>query len=164
MRPKTLRDLDPAVLQDKRVLVRVDYNVPMDEDGTVRDANRIEASLPTLRYLLEHGARPVLVSHLGRPKGEVVPRYSLAPVAPLLEELLGTPVKFVPTTDTDAAFEATRNLEPGTVLLLENTRFLPGETSNDPELSGRLARLGDMFVNDAFGSTHRDWSARNRSR
>ncbi|MBK5096939.1 MAG: phosphoglycerate kinase [Gemmatimonadetes bacterium] len=159
MRPKTLRDLDPAELRGKRVLVRVDYNVPMDEDGTVRDANRIEASLPTLRYLLEHGARPVLVSHLGRPKGEVVPRYSLAPLAPVLERLLGAPVQFMAETDTDAAVEATRQLEEGDVLLLENTRFLPGETANDPELSRRLARLGDLFVNDAFGSTHREHSS-----
>ena len=159
MRPKTLRDLDPAELHGKRVLVRVDYNVPMDEDGTVRDANRIEASLPTLRYLLEHGARPVLLSHLGRPKGEVVPRYSLAPVAMVLEQLLGAPVQFVPETDTDAAVEATQKMEQGAVLLLENTRFLPGETANDGELSGRLARLGDMFVNDAFGSTHREHSS-----
>ena len=155
MRPKTLRDLDPADLRGKRVLVRVDFNVPMDEDGTVRDANRIEASLPTLRYLLEHGARPVLMSHLGRPKGEVVPRYSLAPVAPVLEQLLGSPVQFVAETETDAAVEATRQLEEGSVLLLENTRFLPGETRNDPDLAERLARLGDLFVNDAFGSTHR---------
>jgi phosphoglycerate kinase len=133
----------------------VDYNVPMDEDGTVRDTNRIEASLPTLKYLLEHGARPVLLSHLGRPKGEVVARYSLAPVAPILSELLGAPVEFLSETDTEAAVKASRALAPGSVLLLENTRFLPGETKNDPELSGRLARLGDLFVNDAFGSTHR---------
>jgi phosphoglycerate kinase len=159
MRPKTLWDLDPAELRGKRVLVRVDFNVPMDEDGTIRDANRIEASLPTLRYLLEHGARPVLVSHLGRPKGEVVPRHSLAPVAPVLERLLGSPVKFVAETDTDPAVEATRELQEGSVLLLENTRFLPGETRNDPDLSERLARLGDMFVNDAFGSTHREHSS-----
>jgi phosphoglycerate kinase len=159
MRPKTLRDLDPDELREKRVLVRVDFNVPMDEDGTIRDANRIEASLPTLRYLLEHGARPVLVSHLGRPKGEVVPRHSLAPVAPFLERLLGSPVKFVAETDTDRAVEATRGVQEGSVLLLENTRFLPGETRNDPDLSERLARLGDMFVNDAFGSTHREHSS-----
>ncbi len=159
MRPKTLRDLDPDELRGKRVLVRVDYNVPMDEDGTVRDPNRIEASLPTLRYLLEHGARPVLVSHLGRPKGEVVPRYSLAPVAPVLEQLLGAPVQFVAETDTEAAVEATRQMAEGSVLLLENTRFLPGETRNDRELSERLARLGDLFVNDAFGSTHREHSS-----
>ncbi len=159
MRPKTLRDLDPDEIRGKRVLVRVDYNVPMDEDGTIRDANRIEGSLPTLRYLLEHGARPVLVSHLGRPKGEVVPRYSLAPVALELGRLLGAPVQFVAETDTDAAVEATRQMEEGSVLLLENTRFLPGETRNDPDLSERLARLGDLFVNDAFGSTHREHSS-----
>lgn len=159
MRPKTLRDLDPDELRGKRVLVRVDYNVPMDEDGTIRDPNRIEASLPTLRYLLEHGAWPVLISHLGRPKGAVVPRYSLAPVAPVLEQLLGAPVQFVAETDTEAAVEATRQMEEGSVLLLENTRFLPGETRNDRDLSERLARLGDLFVNDAFGSTHREHSS-----
>ncbi len=159
MRPKTLRDLDPDELRGKRVLVRVDYNVPMDEDGTIRDPNRIEASLPTLRCLLEHGARPVLISHLGRPKGAVVPRYSLAPVAPVLEQLLGAPVQFVAETDTEAAVEATRQMEEGSVLLLENTRFLPGETRNDRDLSERLARLGDLFVNDAFGSTHREHSS-----
>jgi phosphoglycerate kinase len=155
MRARTIRDLDPADLDGRRALVRVDFNVPMDEDGTVRDTNRIEASVPTLKYLLEHGARPVLLSHLGRPKGEVVPRYSLAPVAPVLSALLGAPVHFLPETDTDAAVKATEAMEPGSVLLLENTRFLPGETSNDPELSRRLARLGDLYVNDAFGSTHR---------
>ncbi len=155
MRARTIRDLDPADLDGRRALVRVDFNVPMDEDGTVRDSNRIEASVPTLKYLLEHGARPVLLSHLGRPKGEVVPRYSLAPVAPVLSTLLEAPVHFLPETDTDAAVEATEALEPGSVLLLENTRFLPGETKNEPELSRRLARLGDLYVNDAFGSTHR---------
>lgn len=155
MRTKTIRDLDPATLKGRRALVRVDFNVPMDEDGTVRDTNRIEASLPTLRYLLKHGARPVLLSHLGRPKGEVVARYSLAPVAPILSELLGAPVQFLAETDTEAAIQASRELAPGSVLLLENTRFLPGETKNDPGLSERLARLGDLFVNDAFGSTHR---------
>ncbi len=155
MRIRTLRDLDPNELRGKRVLVRVDLNVPMDEDGTIRDANRIEASIPTLKYLVEHGAKPVIVSHLGRPEGKVVPRYSLAPVAPVLERLLGSPVTFVSETDTDAAVDATHLLQDGCVLLLENTRFLPGETRNDPGLSERLARLGDMFVNDAFGSTHR---------
>ncbi len=155
MRRKTLKDLPAASLRDRRALVRVDYNVPMDEDGTIRDANRIEASLPTLRYLLEHGARPVLVSHLGRPKSGPDPRYSLRTVAPVLGGLLGAPVRFLPETDSDAAVAATRELAPGSVLLLENTRFLPGETKNDPELAQRLARLGDFYVNDAFGSTHR---------
>jgi phosphoglycerate kinase len=159
MRTKTIRDLDPAFLKGRRVLVRVDFNVPMDEDGTVRDTNRIEASLPTLRYLLQHGARPVLLSHLGRPKGEAVARYSLAPVAPILGELLDAPVQFLAETDTEAAVQASRELPPGSVLLLENTRFLPGETKNDPGLSERFARLGDLFVNDAFGSTHRAHSS-----
>ena len=159
MRTKTIRDLDPETLKGRRALVRVDFNVPMDEDGTVRDTNRIEASLPTLRYLLQHGARPVLLSHLGRPKGEAVARYSLAPVAPILGDLLGAPVQFLAETDTEAAVQASRELPAGSVLLLENTRFLPGETKNDPGLSARLARLGDLFVNDAFGSTHRAHSS-----
>ena len=159
MRTKTIRDLDPAALKGRRALVRVDFNVPMDEDGTVRDTNRIEASLPTLRYLLQHGARPVLLSHLGRPKGEPVARYSLAPVAPILSELLGAPVQFLGETDSEAAVRASRELPSGSVLLLENTRFLPGETKNDHGLSERLARLGDLFVNDAFGSTHRAHSS-----
>lgn len=155
MRRRTIEDLSPEVLRGRRALVRVDYNVPMDEDGTVRDANRVEASLPTLRRLLESGARPVLVSHLGRPKGKPDPRYSLRPVAAVLEGLLEAPVVFFEETDTDGAVKASQSLEPGSVLLLENTRFLPGETKNDPALSKRLARLGDLYVNDAFGSTHR---------
>jgi phosphoglycerate kinase len=155
MRRRTIDDLSPEVLRGRRALVRVDYNVPMDDDGTVRDAARVEGSLRTLRRLVEAGARPVLLSHLGRPKGEPDPRYSLRPVAAVLEKLLGAPVRFLEKTDGEEAVKASTMLQPGSVLLLENTRFLPGETKNDPALSKRLARLGDFFVNDAFGSTHR---------
>ena len=155
MRKKSLSDLQPADLSGRRALVRVDYNVPLTDDGAVGDATRIEATLPTLRRLLDAGARPVLLSHLGRPKGAPDPRYSLHPVAPVLADLLGSPVRFVAPADGADALAASRALAPGEVLLLENTRFLPGETSNDPELADTLAGLGDLFVSDAFGSTHR---------
>lgn len=154
MKRKNVSDLAPS-LDGSRVLVRVDYNVPMAADGSVSDAARIEATVPTLKAILERGGRPVLLSHLGRPKGSVVPSMSLAPVAPILADRLGAVVRFVPSTDTDEAVAASEDLLPGEVLLLENTRFLPGETTNDPGLAERLARLGDLFVNDAFGSTHR---------
>lgn len=139
--------------------MRVDYNVPLGAGGRVEDATRVDATLPTLRLLLEAGARPVLLSHLGRPGGKVVDDLSLRPVAEALEARLGSPVRFRADTDTSEAAEAARALPAGEVLLLENTRFLPGETKNDPELAGRLARLGDFYVNDAFGSTHRTHSS-----
>jgi phosphoglycerate kinase len=150
-----LADLAPSNLEGRRVLIRVDYNVPLSEDGSVSDATRVRATLPTLRHVLEAGGRPILISHLGRPKGQVVPSMSLAPVAPILAEQLGAPVRFVPATDTDQAILASENLGRGEVLLLENTRFLAGETANEPALAERFSRLGDLFVNDAFGSTHR---------
>jgi phosphoglycerate kinase len=152
---KSLVDLAPSELDGRRVLIRVDYNVPLNADGSVSDATRVQATLPTLRYVLERGGRPILLSHLGRPKGQVVPSMSLAPVAPVLAEQLAVPVRFLAETDTDEAIRASESLRPGEVLLLENTRFLPGETTNDPALARRLAALGDLFVNDAFGSTHR---------
>ncbi len=155
MKRRRLRDLAPELLRGRRALVRVDYNVPLTERGEVADPTRVEATLPTLTYLLEMECRPVLVSHLGRPKGEVVPKYSLAPVAPVLEEALGARVRFLPSTVGVEALQASRDLEAGHVLLLENTRFLPGETKNDEDLSRQFAQLGDLFVNDAFGSTHR---------
>lgn len=155
MKRKRLRDLAPESLSGSRALVRVDYNVPLTPEGTVADATRIEATRLTLEYLLEADARPVLLSHLGRPKGEVTAKYSLAPVAQVLEGILGVPVRFVASTVDDKAVGASRSLEPGHVLLLENTRFLPGETSNDEDLSRQFAELGDLYVNDAFGSTHR---------
>lgn len=150
---RTLRDL-PADLAGKRALVRVDYNVPLDA-GQVADATRMEASLPTLRWLLRREARPVLLSHLGRPGGQPDPALSLAPVASALAGLLGVEVLFFAPCDGEDALRASRELEPGQVLLVENTRFLPGETANDAALAGRLARLGDFFVNDAFGTLHR---------
>lgn len=155
MSKRSLRSLDPGALKGRRALVRVDFNVPLGPGGCVEDATRIEATLPTLRLLLEAGARPVLLSHLGRPGGRVVPDLSLRPVGTVLEERLGSPVRFCAETDSEAAAEATLALPPGEVLLLENTRFLPGETNNDPELAARFARLGDLYVNDAFGSAHR---------
>jgi len=152
---RTLRSLDPATLARQRALVRVDYNVPLGDGDRVEDATRIEATLPTLRLLVEARAHPVLLSHLGRPGGKVVPELSLRPVARVLEEHLGRRVHFCPETDSATALEASRSVPPGEVLLLENTRFLPGETKNDPGLSERLANLGDLYVNDAFGTTHR---------
>jgi 3-phosphoglycerate kinase len=152
---KNLADLAPSELDGRRVLVRVDYNVPLASDGSVSDDTRVRATVPTLRYVIENGGRPILLSHLGRPKGTVVPSMSLSPVAPVLAEELGAPVRFVASTDTDAAMLASEELRAGEVLLLENTRFLPGETANDRELAQRYARLGDLFVNDAFGTTHR---------
>jgi phosphoglycerate kinase len=150
-----LADLTPPDLEGRRVLIRVDYNVPLSEDGSVSDATRVRATVPTLQHVLEAGGRPILISHLGRPKGQVVPSMSLASVAPVLAEQLGVPVRFVPSTDTDQALLASKDLGRGEVLLLENTRFLAGETANDPALAERFSRLGDVFVNDAFGSTHR---------
>jgi phosphoglycerate kinase len=155
MNKQTVRDLAPEALRGKRALVRVDFNVPT-EDGRVGDDTRIRAAVPTIELLLARGARPVLVSHLGRPKGTPEAKYSLEPVATRLQELLpGRRVHFHQSTDDEAAVAATRALRDGEVLLLENTRFLAGEEKNDAELSRRLAHLGDVYVNDAFGSAHR---------
>jgi phosphoglycerate kinase len=151
----TIRDLCEAQLQGRRALVRVDYNVPLDEDGRVTDDARIRATLPTLEYLRGRQARVVLMSHLGRPKGQVVPKYSLRPVAEHLAGLLGEEVGFVTGAGSGEAIEATEALQPGQVLLLENTRFDPGETKNDPALAEAMGLLGDVFVNDAFGTAHR---------
>jgi phosphoglycerate kinase len=154
MNKRTIRDLAPAEIKGRRALVRVDFNVPLD--GTrITDDTRIRAAIPTLRSLISGGARVVLLSHLGRPKAKPEAKYSLAPVAARLGELLGKPVAFCPETDTDAALAATKALADGDVLLLENTRFLPGEEKNDPALSKSFARLGDFYVNDAFGTAHR---------
>lgn len=155
MKKKTLRDLPDEALRDRRALVRLDLNVPLDEAGKVADDTRILASLPTLEYLIQHGARPVILSHFGRPKGAPDERYSLGPVADRLAALSGRHVVFVGTTDTDEALKATHNLKPGELLLLENTRFLPGEETNDGPLARELAELGDFYVNDAFGAAHR---------
>ncbi len=151
MNKKTVRDID---VTGKRVLVRVDFNVPI-KDGKVADDTRIVAALPTIRYLIEHGAKVILMSHLGRPKGKVVPEMSLRPVAERLSELLGREVKFVPDCIGPEAEAAVAAMKPGDVILLENTRFHPEEKKNDPEFAKKLASLGDLFVNDAFGSAHR---------
>lgn len=151
---KTIRDLRDSDLRGKRALVRVDFNVPFDDAGRVGDDTRIRAALPTIQYLLDHGARVVLLSHLGRPKGKPEAKYSLEPVARRLGELLpNEDVVFIESTDTDEALKATRH--GGRVVLLENTRFLGGEEKNDERLSRALAELGDVYVNDAFGSAHR---------
>jgi phosphoglycerate kinase len=154
MNKKTVRDLRDADLRGRRALVRVDFNVPLDERMRVTDDTRIRAAIPTIEYLRERGARVVLLSHLGRPKGKPESKYSLGPVARRLGELLPThDVTFVESTDTDEAMKATHG--PGAVVLLENTRFLGGEETNDERLARALAGLGDVYVNDAFGAAHR---------
>jgi phosphoglycerate kinase len=155
MNKKTIRDVEWA---GKRALVRVDFNVPLDEAGNVTDDTRIRAALPTIRYLLEHGANGVvLMSHLGRPKGKVNPKYSMRPVVERLFELLpeAQEVRKTEAITGPAAEAAVADLRPGIVLMLENTRFDPREEKNDPEMAAELARLGDVFVNDAFGAAHR---------
>jgi phosphoglycerate kinase len=153
MKKKTIRDLGDE-LRGKRALVRVDFNVPL-KDGEVADDTRIRAALPTIQYLLARGARVVLLSHLGRPKGKPDAKYSLEPVGRRLRELLpeGVIGNFVESTDTDEAMKASHS--DCQVLLLENTRFLGGEEANDERLARGLAGLGDFYVNDAFGSAHR---------
>jgi 3-phosphoglycerate kinase len=151
MNKRSVRDLD---VRDKRVLVRVDFNVPV-KDGEVTDDTRIRRALPTIRYLLEEGARPILISHLGRPKGEPDPRYAMDPVAARLQELLGEPVKKLDAAVGPEVEEALEDWDGRGVVLLENSRFYPGETSNDPEFADQLAALADLYVNDAFGAAHR---------
>jgi phosphoglycerate kinase len=155
MKKKTVRDLSDAQLRGKRALLRVDFNVPLDDDGEITDDTRIRAALPTIELLFERGARPVILSHLGRPKGKPDPKYSLQPVGKRLKELTGRTVNFVESTDSDEALKASEDLRPGDILLLENTRFLGGEEKNDQRLARALAELGDCFVNDAFGAAHR---------
>ncbi|MEO5817717.1 MAG: phosphoglycerate kinase [Gemmatimonadaceae bacterium] len=156
MAKQTIRDLSPEQIKGKRALVRVDFNVPLDEHGHVADDTRIRAALPTLDYLLDRGARVVLLSHLGRPKGKPEQKYSLGAVARRLSQLMASrKVIFVESTDTDDAMKATTTLKEGEVLLLENTRFLGGEETNDERLARALGELGDFYVNDAFGTAHR---------
>ena len=152
MNKKSVRDLGDV--RDKRVLVRVDFNVPV-EDGQVTDDTRIVRALPTIQHLLERGARPVLISHRGRPKGEPDAEYAMDPVARRLEELLGAPVLKLDAAVGPEVEEALDNWDGEGVVLLENSRFYPGETKNDPELSEQLASLADLYVDDAFGAAHR---------
>ena len=154
MNKKTIEDIN---VSGKRVLVRVDFNVPQDESGVITDDRRITAALPTINYLLDNGAAVLLMSHLGRPKGKIAPKYSLAPIAARLEQHLRKPVILVSATETDplGIAEAGTNAAPGTVVLLENTRFTDAEEANDPVLATRLAALADIYVNDAFGAAHR---------
>jgi phosphoglycerate kinase len=159
MNKRTVADLAPAEMKGRRALVRVDFNVPLGEGGTVADDTRIRAAIPTLQLLLKGGARVVLCSHLGRPKGGPDPKYSLAPVAGRLQDLLGKPVAFCPTVVGAEAEAASRALKDGEVLLVENTRFEKGEEKNDAALAEAMAKLGDFFVNDAFGSAHRAHSS-----
>ena len=152
---QTVADLADSAIRGGRALVRVDFNVPLDEHGHVADDTRIRAALPTLEYLAERGARVIVLSHLGRPKGKPDLKYSLESVSRHLAKLTKYRVRFVETTDTDEALKATRSLPEGEILLLENTRFLGGEETNDERLARALARLGDFYVNDAFGAAHR---------
>ena len=151
MQKQTVRDFDP---QGKRVLVRVDFNVPI-EDGRVKDDSRIRAAVPTIKYLLEHGAAVILMSHLGRPKGKVVESMRLRPVAQRLSALLARPVPITGDPLGIGTRDAAARLKPGQVLMLENLRFHAEEEANDDEYAKTLARYGDVFVNDAFGTAHR---------
>lgn len=148
---KTIEDID---VQGKRVLVRCDFNVPL-KDGVITDDKRIRASLPTIKYLLEHGAKVILCSHLGRPKGEFKPEFSLKPVAARLSELLGFEVKIADDVVGESAQKLAAEVQEGKAVLIENVRYEKGETKNDPELSKKFAALADIYVNDAFGSAHR---------
>lgn len=151
MNKKTVRDID---LKGKRVFIRVDFNVPM-ADGKVTDDKRIKASLPTIQYVLDQGGSVILASHLGRPKAGPSPEFSLRAASEVLATLLGRPVKMAPDTVGPEVEAMARDLQPGEVLMLENTRFHKGEEKNDPELSKQMAALADVYVDDAFGSAHR---------
>ncbi len=152
MNKQTIRDADVA---GKRVLVRVDFNVPLDAERRITDDTRIRAALPTIQYLLQHGAAVILMSHLGRPDGQVVEKLRLAPVAQRLGELLGQTVTMAPDSIGAEVTALARSLQPGQVLLLENLRFHKAEEKNNPEFAAQLAALGELYVNDAFGTAHR---------
>jgi len=149
---KTVEDVDVA---GKRVLVRVDFNVPQEETGAITDDRRIRAALPTIQYLVGKGARVILASHLGRPKGGPTPKFSLKPVAERLAQLLGQPVPLAPDSIGPEVKTLVDGLKDGEVLLLENVRFYPEEEKNDPEYAAKLASLAEVYVNDAFGTAHR---------
>jgi phosphoglycerate kinase len=155
MDKKTVKDID---LKGKRVIMRVDFNVPMDK-GVVTDDKRIKAALPTIKYVLDQGASLMLMSHLGRPKGGPDPEFSLKPAAEVLSGLLGKPVAMAPDCVGPEVEKMAAALKPGDVLMLENTRFHPGEEKNDLDLARQMAALGEVYVNDAFGSAHRAHSS-----
>jgi phosphoglycerate kinase len=155
MNKKTVKDID---LKAKRVLMRVDFNVPM-QDGKVTDDKRIKASLPTIQYVLDQGASLILMSHLGRPKGGPAPEFSLKAASEALAGLLGRPVKMAPDCVGPEVEKMAKELKPGEVLMLENTRFHAGEEKNDLDLAKQMASLGEVYVNDAFGSAHRAHSS-----
>lgn len=150
---RTIEDID---VKGKRVLLRVDFNVPLDDNGNITDDTRIIAALPTIKYLLGKGARLIICSHLGRPKGEFNSKYSLMPVAKRLVDLLINKIYFGKDVVGPDAMEKAKNLNVGEILLLENIRFLKGEENNDPELAQKLASMADVYVNDAFGTAHRN--------
>ena len=153
MNKKTIKDID---VKDKKVLVRCDFNVPLDsETGTITDNRRIRGALPTIKYLLDNNAKVILCSHLGRPKGEVNPKYSLAPVAKELSRLLGKPVTLAKDVIGEDAEKLTSNIKSGEVVLLENVRFHSEEEKNDMEFAKKLASFAEIYVNDAFGTAHR---------
>ena len=156
MSKKTVRDID---VKGKKVLVRCDFNVPMDEDKNITDNRRIVAALDTIKYLLEQNCKVILCSHLGRPKGEVNPKYSLAPVAKELSRLLGKEVKLAEDVVGESAKALTSNMSEGEIVLLENVRYEAGEEKNDEELSKKFASLAEVYVNDAFGTAHRAHSS-----
>ena len=152
MNKKTVKDID---LKGKKVFVRCDYNVPMDENQNITDNTRIKAALPTIKYLLEQNCKIILASHLGRPKGEVKPEFSLKPVAKELSKLLGKDVIMANDVIGEDATSKAENLKEGEIMLLENVRFHREETDNDPEFAKKLASMAEVFVNDAFGTAHR---------
>jgi len=148
----SIEDID---VKGKRVIVRVDFNVPLDSEGRITDDKRIVAALPTIKYLIDHGAKTILVSHLGRPKEGFEPKYSMKPVAVRLSELLGQEVILAKDVVGEDAKTKAKELKEGQVLLLENVRFHKEETKNDPAFAKELASMADIFVNDAFGTAHR---------
>ena len=156
MNKKTIKDID---IKGKKVLVRCDFNVPYDENRKITDNRRIVAALPTIKYLIDNNCKVILCSHLGRPKGEVKPEFSLDIVASELSKLLGKEVKLAKDVVGDSARELSASLKEGEVMLLENVRFEAGEEKNDEELSKAFASLAEVFVNDAFGTAHRAHSS-----
>ncbi len=149
------RTVGDAPVRGRRVLVRVDFNVPQLPNGQVADDRRITEAMPTIEHLRAHGAKTVLMTHLGRPDGRRNPKYSLRPVVHRVSALLGQPVGLAEDIVGYQAIEAVARMKPGDVLMLENLRFHPGEEANDPAFAGQLSRLGDLFVEEAFGSVHR---------